>query len=61
VLGSEPPSTIGMPLTLYSRMICRAVAIVALGGSVIGSTMTPFSERLTFSTSRAWFSTDRFL
>jgi hypothetical protein len=58
---SSPPSTIGMPLTLYSRITRRAVPIVAPGGSVIGSTITPFSDRFTFSTSRAWFSADRFL
>ena len=54
-------STIGTPLTLYARITARAWAIVALGGSVIGSTITPFSLRLTFSTSRACCSTDRFL
>ena len=58
---SLPPSTIGMPLTLYSRITRLAALIVAVGGSVIGSTMTPFSDRFTFSTSRAWFSTVRFL
>src|SRR5688500_17807204 len=61
-LNPEPSSsTMGIPLTLYSHMILRDCPIVAPGGSVIGSTITPFSLRLTFSTSRAWFSTERLL
>src|SRR6266536_1129099 len=42
-------------------MSLRAVGMVGGGGRVIGSTMTPFSERFTFSTSRAWLVTERFL
>ena len=53
IANDDNSSTIGMPLTLYSAMIRRAAAIVAVGASVIGSTITPFSLRLTFSTSRA--------
>jgi hypothetical protein len=42
-------------------MIRRHSPMVALGGNVMGSTITPFSERFTFSTSRAWLATDMFL
>ena len=59
--ASPGSSTIGTPLTLYSRMSLRAVPIVAVGGSVTGSAITPFSLRLTFSTSNACASADRFL
>ena len=44
---------------MYARITCRAWAIVALGGSVMGSTITPFSLRFTFSTSRACRSTGK--
>ena len=42
-------------------MILRASPTVASGGSVIGSTMIPFSDRLTLSTSRVCSSIDMFL
>ena len=59
---SLPPSTtMGMPETLCSRMTRLAVSVDSPGGSVIGSVMMPFSDRLTFSTSRACTSMERFL
>ena len=46
--------TMGMPEMLCSGMISRAWPTVSSGGRVTGSTMMPFSERLTLSTSRDW-------
>ena len=54
-------TVIGTPEMLCPRMISRAAPTVASGGSVIGSTMIPFSDRLTLSTSRVWSSIDMFL
>ena len=56
-----PLTVIGTPLMLCSSMIWRAVPTVSSGGSVIGSTMMPFSLRLTLSTSRVCCSIDMFL
>ena len=50
---SRPLTVIGTPEMLCPLMISRASPTVAPGGRVIGSTITPFSDRLTFSTSRA--------
>ena len=52
---------IGTPEMLCPLMILRAWPTVASGGSVIGSTMMPFSDRLTLSTSRVCSSIDMFL
>ena len=55
------PSTIGMPETLCSAISSWARRTGSSGGSVTGSRMTPFSDRLTLATSRVWASTERFL
>ena len=52
---------IGTPEMLCPLMIWRASPTVASGGSVIGSAMIPFSDRLTLSTSRVCSSIDMFL
>jgi len=46
---------------LWSIIFWRASAVEAAGPSVTGSTMIPFSLRLTFSTSRAWAAGGMFL
>ncbi len=58
---SLPPTVIGTPEMWCPSMISRAWPTVASGGRVIGSTMMPFSDRLTLSTSRVWSSIDMFL
>ncbi len=58
---SRPLTVIGTPEMLCPLMISRACPTVAVGGSVIGSTMIPFSDRLTLSTSRVCSSIDMFL
>ena len=56
-----PSTVIGTPEMLCSRISVRTSDEGALGGSVTGSAITPLAERLTFTTSRTWSSTDRFL
>ncbi len=46
---------------IYVRISDRACATVVDGGSVTGSTVTPFKLRSSFSTSHARCSADRFL
>jgi len=53
------PSTIGRPEMFWRAMISRASPMVAVGGSVTGSRITPFAERLTLSTSRICPSIER--
>ena len=54
-------STIGIPPTLKSVISLRASPAVADSWSVIGSTIIPLSERLTFLTSFACSAMDIFL
>ncbi len=54
-------STMGKPEMPFSRTSCRASWIVLSGRKVMGLTIMPDSERLTFSTSPACSSMVRFL
>jgi len=55
------PSMIGMPEMWCLAITSWASLTVAVIGRVLGSVMTPFSLRLTFSTSSAWSAALRFL
>ena len=46
---------------MWARINSFARATVSAGPSVKGSVITPFADRLTFRTSRAWASIERFL
>ena len=52
---------IGTPLMWCCSISRLAVWTVSSGVNVTGSLMTPFSDRLTLSTSRVWAATLRFL
>ena len=56
-----PFTVIGTPLMWCCSMSFLAVDTVSSGGSVTGSVMMPFSDRLTLSTSRVWAATVMFL